>query len=447
MDGLAVRPRLVRPGAPVLTLSEHKRLSPRQRHLHDLHRATTYSNLPILETPMSAAIAQAMRRRIEANAAKLGDRTRPGLLINGAGQQGKTETACKCAAEFEDDWLQLTGYLNPDAVSGTRDLLAPVAYVRVPVNARPSNVCEAILEFYGEDYKGMRPDVLKRTVKRALKDHATKVLILDDITRLKMHRETDQDTLDLIRDLMYFTVVVVLIGVGIPKSGLLREGRVDPRTGDWLFPPVCDKSKSPNDEAATQTERRFKLVLAEVSQAGEKVTVSPDDLGAAVSDAVALVPPGASPEAGRPAPASRTVVFIPDSPYGLRNDLPIDKALGPDARSLAARRLGLHDDSIASQVTGTIEGAPVFATSALEGRVLVVDLARFGDLVRPAAQGIRDSEPELDFLEPPDQLRPPAGPAPAGETQVGPLQVQLVLRLPTEVEVKDASAARVIKFE
>jgi len=31
-----------------------------------------------------------------------------------------------------------------------------------------------------------------------LHDHNTTVLILDDITRLKMHREDDQDTLDLI---------------------------------------------------------------------------------------------------------------------------------------------------------------------------------------------------------------------------------------------------------
>ena len=74
-----------------------------------------------------------------------------------------------------------------------------------------------------------------------------------------MHREADQDVLDFIRDLMNISVVV-LIGVGIPRSGLLREGQQDARTGEWLFRPVKDKGKSPNDEAATQTERRFKLV-------------------------------------------------------------------------------------------------------------------------------------------------------------------------------------------
>jgi len=85
------------------------------------------------------------------------------------------------------------------------------------------------------------------------------VLLLDDITRLKLHREADQDALDLIRSLMSMNVTLVLIGVGIPQSGLLREGRHDPRSGQWVFPPP-KRGKSWNDEAATQTERRFDLV-------------------------------------------------------------------------------------------------------------------------------------------------------------------------------------------
>jgi hypothetical protein len=244
--------------APAISLGEYKHMSTRQRHLHDLHRIATHSNLPIQETPMSAAVDDAVRRRIHVNAVKSSG-TRPGLMVNGGGFQGKTETVCETAASFEDDWLALNNYLNPDAVPGTRDLVAPVAYVQTPVTAKPVSICQAILDFYGEDYKNMTLPTLTRTVRRALREHATRVLILDDITRLKMHREADQDVLDFIRDLMNSTVVV-LVGVGIPASGLLREGRQDARSGEWLFRPVKDKGKSPNDEAATQTERRFKLV-------------------------------------------------------------------------------------------------------------------------------------------------------------------------------------------
>jgi len=83
---------------------------------------------------------------------------------------------------------------------------------------------------------------------------------LDDVTRLKMHRADDQDTLDLIRALMSMHTTLVLIGVNIPGSGLLREGRHDPRTGEWVFPPPAQSS---GDDPATQTERRFDLVALE----------------------------------------------------------------------------------------------------------------------------------------------------------------------------------------
>jgi hypothetical protein len=67
------------------------------------------------------------------------------VMITGGGYQGKTETACEVAADFEDAWLELHHHLNPDAVPGTRDLHAPVAYVQTPVTAKPKSTCKAIL--------------------------------------------------------------------------------------------------------------------------------------------------------------------------------------------------------------------------------------------------------------------------------------------------------------
>ena len=81
------------------------------------------------------------------------------------------------------------------------------------------------------------PDLV-RQVRDSFHDHGTKALLLDDITRLRMHRADDQDTLDLIRAFMSMHVTLVLIGVDIPGSGLLREGRHDPRTGQWILPPA-----------------------------------------------------------------------------------------------------------------------------------------------------------------------------------------------------------------
>jgi hypothetical protein len=242
--------RLTRHGftpAPVVTIAEWRAMSPRSRQLHDLHRAATHASLAFQETPMSAAVARLLGARIQGNALKCTPATRAGVMISGGGYQGKTETACEVAAAFEDQWLALHGQLNPDAMEGTRDLHAPVAYAQTPVTATPKSICQAILGFYGAPahYSWTLPQ-LATAVRESLHDHGTRVLILDDITRLKMHREADQDALDLIRSLMSMHVTLVLIGVDIPGSGLLAEGRPGPRgTGP--------------DGLATQTRRRFDL--------------------------------------------------------------------------------------------------------------------------------------------------------------------------------------------
>ncbi len=245
--------------APRLRLAEWRLLSSKDRTLHDLHRAVTHANLPLLQTPMSLAVTKLLRGRVQSNAVKRKPTTLSGVMITGGGYQGKTETACECLATFEEDWLALHRYLNPQAVPGTRDLHVSVAYVQTPVTAKPKSLCKAILHFYDAEVNPRMdlPDLI-RQVALSLHEHGTKALLLDDITRLRMHRADDQDTLDLIRAFMSMNVTLVLVGVDIPGSGLLREGRHDPRNGQIVFPP--SRHKVVHGEEATQTERRFDLV-------------------------------------------------------------------------------------------------------------------------------------------------------------------------------------------
>jgi len=244
--------------APRLDRAAWRELGPRRRTLYDLHRAATHANLPLQQTPMSAAVATVLRGRIEGNALKSKPTTRAGVMITGGGYQGKTETACAVAADFEDAWLALHHRLNPAAVAGTRDAHAPVAYVQTPVTAKPKSTCKAILGFYGAPAKGLDLPELVAQVAASLRDHGTKALLLDDITRLRLHRADDQDVLDLVRALMSMHVTLVLIGVDIPGSGLLGEGRCEARTGQWVTPPP--RCARVHGLEATQTERRFDLV-------------------------------------------------------------------------------------------------------------------------------------------------------------------------------------------
>jgi hypothetical protein len=203
---------------------------------------------------MSRAVHELILGRLQGNAVKFSPGTRDGLMISGESFVGKTETSCWAAADFEDIWRGVHARLAPGPVPGTRDTFVPVGYCRLPPRATPKGLCKIILDIYGDVHPATQHDLV-RAAREAVRDHRTTALLIDDITRLRLHRDDDQDTLDLIRELMDISVTLVLIGVDIPKSGLLRGARRDPRTGQWAFP-----AGSHQDSTAAQTGRRFDLV-------------------------------------------------------------------------------------------------------------------------------------------------------------------------------------------
>jgi hypothetical protein len=231
-----------------LSAGQYAALSPRRRSLYDLHRSATHANLAFQETPMGVAVSRLLWSRLQGNALKHGPATRAGVMVTGGGYQGKTETVCEVAAAFEDQWLELNHQVNPHAAAGTRDLWATVVYVQTPVTATPKSVCEAILNFYGALHPRKTLAQLVADVRTSLYEHGTKVLIIDDVSRLRLHREADRDALDLLRSLMSMHVTLVLIGVEVPYPGLAAS------TGAFTG------SVDGTDPAATQTQRRFDVV-------------------------------------------------------------------------------------------------------------------------------------------------------------------------------------------
>ncbi|WP_329138285.1 TniB family NTP-binding protein [Streptomyces sp. NBC_01476] len=133
---------------------------------------------------MSRAVDRLLSARIRQNAFKARPATRAGVIVSGGGYRGRTETVCEIAAAFEDSWRELHR-TNPETIPGTRDAWVPVAYVQTPVTAKPKSACKAILDFHGAPTKRMDLPELVAQVAASLTDDGTKVLILDDITRLR----------------------------------------------------------------------------------------------------------------------------------------------------------------------------------------------------------------------------------------------------------------------
>lgn len=267
---------------PILSPDEYAALDRREKRLYDLRRQVSNANLGILETPMLLAAREAMEQRIWANALNNEPGAVEGIMVNGGGAQGKTATVLAVVADFLQDWEELHGLRNPTAYPGGRDAHEPVVYARVPAKPTPKTLCGAVLDAVGEDWQeGETFGPLRRRVCRSLKELGTRVLVLDDITRIKMHRLDDQDVLDLIRDIMDTGATLVLVGVGITGSGLLSEGTTDAaKRGRHGHPAGVPRpalndatvSLAPggkgrlrrrtveDDDQYTQTERRFKLM-------------------------------------------------------------------------------------------------------------------------------------------------------------------------------------------
>ncbi|MEU2415167.1 TniB family NTP-binding protein [Streptomyces sp. NPDC013099] len=245
--------------APAISPQQWRTTSESRRADYDLFRHLTNANLPLQDTPMHDKVGRLIRRRLRGNTMKQDDPTRAGVMVSGWGNYGKTASVCSTAAVFEDHWLQMHSYLKPGTLPGTRDIHAPVVYVSTPVTASPKSLCSSILGFFrAERRKSATLPELVRQVADSLHDHGVKGMILDDVSRLRMHRADDQDVLDLIRAFMSLDVTLILTAVNIPGIGLLRESKWNRRTGQWEMPPL--ESTRIHGLEITQTEHRFELI-------------------------------------------------------------------------------------------------------------------------------------------------------------------------------------------
>lgn len=191
-------------------------------------------------TPMGQAIMTEVSATLLANTLSTAPGVRTGMFLSADAGLGKSTLVRHIAAGFDEE-VRGFARIRPN-IAGNRDRWVPVAWVNVPPKVSIGGLCRDILAYYGEVPRRTAYEAeLTARVRQIITECGTRLLVLDDITRLKMHREADQNAADFIRALMETGATILGIGVNVEQSGLLSEGQASTR----------------NRRLLTQTRRRF----------------------------------------------------------------------------------------------------------------------------------------------------------------------------------------------
>jgi hypothetical protein len=240
-QAFAVQSAAIKPPVVRLTRPEYEALDATQRRRLDLVRSVAVANIPKVETPMAVQAAKTIERTLRANTFNTDPGVRTGLFLSAPSSYGKSTLMRELAARFEADVREVNDYhpLRPDYA----DVWVPVAWVPLSASPTITALCRRILEFFGEGHSTARATeaLLTQRVLGVLRDCGTKLLVLDDITRLKMHREADVNVADFVRELQESSCTIMGLGVDVEGSGILNEGETS-----WH-----------EKRLLTQTRRRF----------------------------------------------------------------------------------------------------------------------------------------------------------------------------------------------
>jgi len=233
---------------PLLDRAEYDALSTEDAEDYDDIRQDAMANLPKFRTPMGEAVGDDLRKTLKANTRNLDPGVRTGIFVSATSSLGKSTLVTEVAVDF-DRWMCKRREERPQRYA-TYTEWVPVVWISVPANVTISNLCRRVIGFYGEEgtlRARTTESTLVTRVQALARDCGTKLIVLDDITRLRMHREQDQNAADWLRSFMETSVTIVGVGVDVANSGLLNEGNVAARERNL----------------ATQTRRRFKVLELE----------------------------------------------------------------------------------------------------------------------------------------------------------------------------------------
>lgn len=216
-------------------------MSRTELNVYNFRRKHAHANLPIHLTGPFGEAEKDMLDRLTFNTLKTTGIVRTGIVLDGPkGGMGKTTLVQGMAADFHTTLRDMHAAMN--IVPLNRDAWVPVVYVCCPPKATVNKFAHRILDFYGQPYRkrdnaGDLLDLAHTCIKRC----QTRVIIVDEVTRLSLKRQDDVSVYDSLRDLQNTGATLILVGVNVEDSNLVPD----------------EMSVARDELGRTQTTRRF----------------------------------------------------------------------------------------------------------------------------------------------------------------------------------------------
>ncbi|CAM4041942.1 ATP-binding protein [Deinococcus marmoris] len=204
-----------------LSREEYGALSSADQLAHDEARKNYIMQFGPLNTPMLDMAKKCIKEQTDANMRAPRDQVKPGVVIDGDANLGKTTMAKAIARQFELDIRSRATFPDKDS----EHQFIPVVHVTLLRDTTPKDMAQAICEYLHAPTRG-RPteSTLVKAIYAAIERHTILMFVIDDIHFLRVHSQSGQETSKFLKSLMSLTgATFVYIGVDVEKMGIFKE--------------------------------------------------------------------------------------------------------------------------------------------------------------------------------------------------------------------------------
>lgn len=190
-------------------------MSGKSKAAYDEVRREWHSNLGPYETVALEGVFEGVDEVVSTNR-QAPNLVRPGVVIDGPAGTGKTTAIQTWSGRYHRESLDKHGEY---AAEGFERL--PVCFISLTSGMTPKGLNQAICDFYALPLNGSAVS-LGRRFERAIANHGTRVLVLDDIHFINATTVSGRNLSDHLKHIMSVAnVTLLLTGIDVKNTGLL----------------------------------------------------------------------------------------------------------------------------------------------------------------------------------------------------------------------------------